>query len=156
MKTTQTLAAVFASLLLGVSMPTLAADGHDHDKAHEHGAEKSHFEVKAPESVKDAWALISAKVAEVDAALAATKLDDVHAAGEHLEAAVHTLESKSDMVGEASKAKLASALKQLDKAVNELHHGAEDKQTDTVAAALTKIKGLLPLVEGLYPAGSLK
>ncbi|MGQ0672677.1 MAG: hypothetical protein ACT4N2_07350 [Hyphomicrobium sp.] len=152
----RTLTALAAALALGLALPALAEEGHDHGTGHDHSKEKSHFDVKAPETVRDAWTLITAKVAESEAALAAAKLDDVHAAGEHLEAAVHTLEAKSDMVAEASKGKLASALKQLDKAVDELHHGAEDKKADVASAALSKLKGLLPLVEGLYPAGALK
>lgn len=156
MKIARSFAAMIAGVALAVGMPAFAADDHGHGKDHDHGGEKSHFNVKAPETLKDAWALITAKVAEADAALGAKNLEVAHEAGEHLEAAVHTLEAKSDVVAADAKAKLASALKQADKAVDELHHAMEEKDADAAQGALAKLKGLLPLVEGLYPAGALK
>lgn len=151
----RTLSRLLASALLAIAAPAYAADGHSHGKEHAHGEAESHFEVKAPERVKDAWAMITGKVAEAESALGAKNLEVAHSAGEHMEAAVHALKDKSDMVAVEARAKLASALKQLDKSVDELHHAAEDTDADAALAALTKIKGLLPLIEGLYPAGTL-
>ena len=148
------LTVVTSGLVLGGS--AFAADSHDHGKEHAHGKEENHFKVAAPETVRDAWTLMTAKVAAADTALTAKDVSAVHEASEHMEAAVHTLQEKSDMVAADARAKVASALKQLDKAVDEIHHSTEDKNADAAAAALTKIKGLLPLVEGLYPAGTLK
>lgn len=155
------LGSVAVAAVLALSYPALAAEGHDHgkehshDEGHSHGAADNHFSVKAPETVKDAWALITTKVSETETALSAKNIDTAHEASEHLHAAVHTLESKPDAVPAESQTKLSSVLKQLDKAVDELHHGAEDKNVEAAEAALTKFKGLLPLVEGLYPAGTL-
>lgn len=73
--------------------------GHDNGKDHDHSKENSHFEVVAPASVKDAWTLTTAKLA-------------VHEASEQMEAALHTLQEKSDVVAADTKSKLASALNQ--------------------------------------------
>jgi hypothetical protein len=162
MSITRTIVAAAASVVVGLSLPVMAEEGHDHGKGHEHGKEhahgkdEAHFKVTPPADVKEAWTLITAKLTEAETAIGGNKLTGAHEAGEHMEAAVHTLQEKSDMVAEGSKAKLTSALKQLDKAVDELHHGAEHNEADAASTALTKIKGLLPLVEGLYPPGALK
>lgn len=140
---------------LAFAYPVFAAGDHDHDKAHDHGKAESHFQVTPPADVKAAWALLSAKVAASETALQAKDVQAAHEASEHMEAAVHTLQDKSDVPADA-KAKLASALKQLDKAVDEIHHSTEEKDADAASAAIGKIKGLLPVVEGLYPAGTLK
>ena len=55
-----------------------------------------------------------------------------------------------------NKTKLASVLKQLDKSADDLHHAAEAKDAGAAALGVKKIKGLLPLVEGLYPAGTFQ
>ena len=60
------------------------------------------------------------------------------------------------MVAADQKGKLTAVLKQLDKAADELHHAGEDKNADAASLALKKMKGLLAVVEGLYPAGSLQ
>ena len=62
---------------------------------------------------------------------------------------------ESDMVAADRRTKLTAVLKQLDKAADELHHAGEDKNADAAGLALKKMKGLLPAVEGLYPAGAL-
>ncbi|MBL8882660.1 MAG: hypothetical protein JNL45_06345 [Hyphomicrobium sp.] len=150
MTLTRTLTLLFAGLSVVIASAAHAAGGHDH------GKEKSHFEVIAPASVKDAWTLMTAKLAEADAANSSGNLAAVHEASEQMGAAIHTLQEKSDMVAADAKTKLASALKQLDKAVDEVHHGSEEKDGEAATAGIGKIKGLLPVVEGLYPAGALK
>jgi hypothetical protein len=131
-------------------------EGHEHGAGHEHKAEKPHFEAKSFASPKEAWTFIIEKTAEADKLVAAKTIEPVHEIGEQLDDALHTLEEKSDMVTGDSKTKLAAILKQLDKSAEELHHAAEDKDADGTALALGKIKGLIPAVEGLYPAGVLK
>lgn len=131
-----------------------ANDGHDHGKDHGH-EDKAHFDSKTFASVKEAWAFISEQVAAADKLVAEKNIEPVHEIGEQLGSAVHTLEEKSDMVTGDAKTKLASVLKQLDKAVDDLHHTAEGKDADGTALNLKKIKGLLPLVQSLYPAGTL-
>ena len=121
---------------------------HSHDK-------ESHFKVTPPADVKAAWTLITTKVSEVEKNLAAKQLEPVHEAGEHLEAAVHVLKEKSTMVSGDKKTRLASAIKQLDKAVDELHHAAEEKDASKMGLGLNKIKGLLPLIQAQYPSGTL-
>lgn len=154
--TNRRFATLAVGALLALGSPTWAEDGHDHGKEHPHGAKEAHFDVKAPDNVKDAWALLTTKAAELETALGAGDLKAAHEDGEYLEAAVHTLQAKSETVAPDAKAKLTSALKQLDKAVDELHHAAEENSADGSQVALTKIKGLLPLVEALYPDGTLK
>lgn len=155
-----TLRLAFLALLVATTMavtPALAGDDHDHGSgAHDHATETGHFKVTPPATVKEAWALLVSKAAESDAALGENKVDIAHQAGEHIEAAVHTLQEKSDMVPADAKSKLSSALKQLDKAADEMHHGAEEKNTEEAAAALSKIKSLIPVIEKLYPTGELK
>lgn len=147
---------LLATAALALAAPVLAGDKHDHGKSHDHGKEAAHSAVTPPADVKTAWGLIATKLAEAETALGAKNLDGAHSAAEHLEAAVHTLENKTDAVPADQRTKLASALKQFDKAIDELHHGTEEKDADGATAAVTKIKGLLPLVEKLYPAGVLK
>lgn len=153
---------LIATTALAMSVPVFAedkhgaGDGHQHAEGHEHSAEKSHFEKKTFGSVKEAWGFITAQVAEVEKHVAAKAVEPVHEIGEHLEGAIHTLEEKSDMVAADQKTKLAAVLKQLDKAADELHHAGEDKNADAAGLALKKMKGLLPAVEGLYPADALK
>jgi hypothetical protein len=142
--------AVTAAILCALATTTLAQDKHGH------GKEEKHFKVTPPADIKAAWSLITAKLADAGKLLAEKKVEPIHEITEHLEAAVHVLGEKSDMVTGEKKARLTSALKQLDKAVDELHHGAEEKDAARVGVELKKIQGLLPLVEAQYPAGTLK
>jgi hypothetical protein len=122
----------------------------------EHAHEKeSHFKVTPPADVKAAWTLITSKVSEAEKSIAAKELESVHEAGEHMEAAVHVLKEKSTMVSGDKQKNLISAIKQLDKAVDEMHHAAEDKDASKAGLGLKKIKGLLPLIQAQYPAGTL-
>jgi len=147
---------VRSAVLAAVACLVLASPAMAQKKDHDHGKEKAHFKVTPPPSLKEAWTLITTKVAEAEKHLADKKLEPIHEIGEQLEAAVHVLEEKSDMVTGDKKTRLASALKQLDKAVDDLHHAAEDKDAGKIGIEIKKIKGLLPLVEGQYPAGALK
>jgi hypothetical protein len=131
-------------------------EGHEHGAGHEQKVETPHFEAKSFASPKEAWTFVVEKIAEADKLIAAKTIDPVHEIGEQLDDALHTLEEKSDMVTGDAKIKLAAILKQLDKSADELHHAAEDNSIDGAALALGKIKGLIPAVEGLYPAGVLK
>lgn len=128
--------------------------GHDHGKDHGHD-DKSHFEAKSFSTVKEAWSFLATTTTEAEKLLAEGKVEPIHEFAEHIGGAVHTLEDKSDMVTGNAKTKLAAALKQLDKAADELHHSAENNDADAVALNLKKVKGLLPLVQGLYPDGAL-
>lgn len=146
------IAVVVTAIALALSTPALAQKKDDH----KHGKEEKHFKVTPPADIKAAWTLITAKVAEAGKLLADKKVEPIHEIGEQLEAAVHVLEEKSSMVTGDKKTWLASALKQLDKAVDDLHHAAEEKDAARVGVELKKIQSLLPLVEGQYPAGALK
>lgn len=138
-----------AASAVAFATPSLAGDKHNHgDKGH---ADKSHFKITPPADVKAAWTMITQSVASAEA-----KPEAVHEAAETLEVAFHVLEEKSAMVTGEAKTRLASVLKQADKANDALHHGAEDKDAAKVAAELKKIKALLPLIEAQYPAGVLK
>jgi hypothetical protein len=134
-----------------------ANEGHDHGKeGHDHGHEdKSHYDAKTFATVKEAWAFLGTATAEAEKLAADGKLEPIHELAEQIGAAVHTLEDKSDMVSGDAKSKLTAALKQLDKAADELHHSAEGKDADATSLNLKKVKGLLPLIQGLYPAGAL-
>ena len=122
----------------------------------EHAHEKeAHFKVTPPADVKAAWTLITSKVSEAEKSIAAKELEPVHEAGEHLEAAVHVLKEKSMMVSGDKQKKLISAIEQLDEAVDEMHHAAEDKDASRAGLGLKKIKGLLPLIEAQYPSRTL-
>ncbi|WBT39632.1 MULTISPECIES: hypothetical protein [Hyphomicrobium] len=138
-----------------------ANDGHDHgndahDHAKDHGHEdKGHFEAKTFATAKEAWAFIASTTADVEKLVAEKKIEPIHELAEHIASAVHALEDKSDMVTGDAKTKLTSALKQLDKAADDLHHSAEKNDSDATALNLKRVKGLLPLVQGLYPAGAL-
>jgi hypothetical protein len=123
-------------------------------KDHEHGKEP-HFKVTPPAHVKAAWTLITTKVSEAEKNLAAKKFDPTHEIGEHIEAAVHVLKDKSPMVADDKKARLSSAIEQLDKAVDDFHHAAEEKDASRMGLGLSKIKGLLPLLRAQYPSGTL-
>ena len=127
-----------------------ANDGHAHGPD-----DKSHFEVKSFSTVKEAWSFLATATAEAEKLLADGKVEPIHELAEQIGGAVHTLEDKSDMVTGDAKKKLAAALKQLDKAADELHHSAESNDADAVALNLKKVKGLLPLVQSLYPDGTL-
>ena len=144
-----TTATVFA---LAVGTSALAQKKHDHA----HGKEEKHFNVTPPVDIKAAWTLITTKMAEATKLMAEKKVEPIHEIAESIDAAVHVLEEKSTMVTGDKKNRLASALNQLDKAVDDLHHAAEEKNAGRVGVELKKIQGLLPLVEGQYPAGALK
>ena len=157
----QILAGFLVAASLTASIPAAAEDKHgagdvhQHGEGHKHGEEKAHFEKKTFAGVKEAWGFITAQVAEAEKHIAAKVIDPVHEIGEQLEGAIHTLEEKSDMVAADQKTKFAAVLKQLDKAADELHHAGEDKNADAAGLAVKKIKGLLPAVEAMYPAGAL-
>jgi hypothetical protein len=123
---------------------------------HAHGKEAGHYKVPPPADVKAAWSLIVSKVQESETKLAGMQMDAVHEIGEQLEAAAHVLQTKSDMVTDAARKRLDSALAQLDKAIDGLHHAAEEKEAAQATLELGKIKGLLPLIENQYPAGVLR
>ena len=121
----------------------------------EHAHANSHFKVKPPADLKAAWTMITNKVGEAEKSIAAKELEPVHEAGEQLEAAVQVLKEQSTMVSGDKKTRLSSAIEQLDKAVDELHHAAEDKDASRAGLGLRKIKGLLPLIQAQYPSGTL-
>lgn len=156
MKIPTSLISVIAACALAGSMAANAEDKHDHGAEHGHSEKKAHFEKVSFGSVKEAWAFMKTKVGEAEALVSENKVDAIHEIGEQLEGAVHTLEENSDMVTAENKIKLVSVLKQLDKSADDLHHAAEAKDARAAAIGVKKIKGLLPLVEGLYPAGSLQ
>jgi len=145
------LVVVAAICSLGAASPAVAQKKDDHGHAKE-----SHFKVTPPADLKAAWTLLSTKLGEAEKNLIEKKVEAIHEVAEHLEAAVHALQEKSTMVTGDKQTRLASALKQLDKAVDDLHHAAEDKKTAQVGIEIKKIRGLLPLVESQYPAGALK
>jgi len=118
-------------------------------------AKESHFKVTPPADIKAAWTMITSKVNEAEKNIAAKDLEPVHEAGEHLEAAVQVLKEQSTMVSGDKKTRLSSAIEQLDKALEELHHAAEDKDASRAGLGLRKIKGLLPLIQAQYPSGTL-
>ena len=153
-----TLIASIASIGLASAIPALAEQGHGHEhgKEQDHGKKEPHFKVAPPATVKDAWVLITGKIADAEKHLSESTVEPVHEIGEQLEAAVHTLQEKSDMVAAEKKANLTSALKQLDKAIDGLHHAAEENDAGHAKTELKKITLLLPLIEALYPAGVLK
>lgn len=149
------LAGLLAASALAANLPAMAEDGHQHGESHKHGEEQAHFEKKTFASVKEAWAFVTTQVAEAEKHVAAKAVEPVHEIGEQLEGAIHTLDEKSDMVAAEQKTKFTAVLKQLDKAADELHHAGEDKNADAAGMAVKKIKGLLPAVEAMYPAGAL-
>ena len=156
MRFLKTYLAVFAACSLAAALPTLAEDKHDHGAEHGHAEKEAHYEKPSFASIKEAWAFIKTKVDEADTSVAENKIEPVHEIGEQLEGAIHTLEEKTDVVSQSNKVKLTSVLKQLDKSADDLHHAAESKDPAAAALGIKKIKGLLPLVEGLYPAGALQ
>lgn len=144
--------ATAAAIALGLGSPSFAQDKHNHASDEKGGhADKAHFTVTAPADVKAAWIMITESISSAEA-----KPDAVHEAAEKLEVAFHALGEKSLMVTGDAKTRLASVLKQADKANDALHHGAEDKDTAKVSAEIKKIKALLPLIEAQFPAGALK
>lgn len=146
-KTVALALAAFAAIAF--SAQSIAGEKHSHgDKGH---ADKTHFKVTSPADVKAAWAMITESVAAAEA-----KADAADESAEKLEVAFHTLEEKSSMVTGEAKARLASVLKQADKATDAFHHSAEEKNAAKAAAELKKIKALLPLIEAQFPAGILK
>lgn len=147
---------VIAACALAGSVPAIAEEKHDHGSEHGHSEKKAHYENVSFGSVKEAWTFMKTKVGEAETLVSEDKIEAVHEIGEQLEGAIHTLEEKSDMVTAENKSKLASVLKQLDKSADELHHAAEAKDATAAALGVKKIKGLLPLVEGLYPSGTLQ
>lgn len=156
MKFNRLVTALLTSFALGVNAPVLAQEKHDHSAGHGHAQEPQHYEKPAFANIKDAWAFMATKIDEAGKLLDGNKIEPLHEIGEQMEGAVHTLEERSDMVGGDAKTKLASALKQLDKAVDDLHHAAEKKDAAAAGLALKKIRSLMPLVAGLYPEGALK
>jgi len=108
------------AVAIALACPAIAQKDHDHGK-------ESHFKVTPPADLKAAWTLITTKVSEAEKSLAAKQLDPIHEIGEHIEAAVQVLEEKSTMVSGDKRTRLTSTLKQLDKAVDEFHHAAEEK-----------------------------
>lgn len=148
--------AFIAACSIASALPAWAEDKHEHGAEHGHAEKEAHYEKPSFASIKEAWAFMKTKIREADTLVADNKIEPVHEIGEQLEGAIHTLEEKSDMVSEPNKAKLTSVLKQLDKSADDLHHAAEAKDAAAAALGIKKIKGLLPLVEGLYPAGALQ
>ena len=146
------------SLLLTLPLATaaLADDGHDHGKGHDTAAETKHHAEKSFATPKDAWSFLKEKIAVAETSAAEKKLEPIHELAEQMQGAVLVLEGKVDAVPEASRTRLTSALKQLKKGTDELHHGAEDNDMAQATAAIIKIKGLLPLIAGLYPAGTIR
>lgn len=150
MKVANLIATMVATAALFVVGPLMAEGKHEHGDKAGHD-DKAHFKVAAPADVKAAWTMITTSLSAAEA-----KPDAVHEAAETLEVAFHALEAKASMVTGDAKTRLASALKQADKANDALHHGAEDKDTAKVTAELKKLKALLPLIEAQFPAGVLK
>lgn len=157
MKLKQAVVAAVAALAIGTALPVFAADeaGHDHKAGEAGHGDEAHFAKKSFGSAKEAWGFVSEKTAEAEQLVASNKLEPVHEIGEQLGSAIHALEEKSDMVAAENKSKLASVLKQMDKAADDLHHAAEKGDAAASSLSVKKVKGLLPVLQGLYPSGSL-
>jgi len=162
-------AALTSAFLLVAPVLAEEVDGHGHTKDHgievsspapdhgtEHGhAAATHFEEKKFSSSKEAWAFLTTKVAEGEALLSEGRSETLHEAGEQIGAAIHSLKANAETLTHDGKAKLISALKQLGKAADDLHHATEGGDADATALGLKKIKGLLPIVHGLHPEGTI-
>lgn len=164
-----TTAAITSAFLLAAPVGAEEVDGHGHTKDHgikvsgqvhdhagDHGHEDAaHFAAKEFATAKEAWAFLTTKVEESEAMLADGRIEALHETGEQIGAAVHALEKNAEMTTGEDKAKLVAAVKQLDKAADDLHHAAEGGDADAAILGLKKVKGLLPLVHGLHPEGTL-
>ena len=146
-----------AILVLAHPLPAAAdkkpGDGHDDGKPAGQGSPST---AKAYGSVKEAWTMLSQRVAAIDKLLAVKQIAEIGAMGDDLESVFITLKEKSDMVAPEKKANATSAVKQLDKALDSIHEAAEAKDADRIAGELKKVTALMPVIEGLYPAGALK
>lgn len=150
MKVTNLIASTIAIAASFVTTPLMAEGKHEHGDKAGH-ADNAHFTVAPPADLKAAWTMITTSLAAAEA-----KPETVHESAETLEVAFHALEEKAAMVTGDAKIRLASVLKQADKANDALHHGAEEKDAAKVMAELKKLKALLPLIEAQFPAGALK
>jgi len=130
--------------------------GQAHDHADDHGHEDTgHFATKEFATAKEAWAFLTTKIEEGEAMITDGRIEAFHEVGEQIGAAVHALEKNAETTTGEDKAKLVAAVKQLDKAADDLHHAAEGGDADAVFLGLKKVKGLLPLIHGLHPEGTL-
>lgn len=134
--------------LLLFTAPAFAEDAHHHDEA----AEKPHFAIEKPATADAAWAMLDEASAAARKALEAKDAHALHETGEKLEVAISALKEHPDAVEEAKREKLTSALDQLGKAIDRLHHAAEDNDTAGATEALDLIDSLRPLTKSLYPS----
>lgn len=120
---------------------------HSHDSDH---ADQSHFNIVKPATPEAAWAMLEDATVSARAALGSGDNNALHETGEKLTAAVAALHDHPEAVEPARQEKLHSSLDQLSKAVDRLHHAAEDGDKAGAAEALDLIDSLRPLVKSLY------
>jgi len=140
------------AMICALSTGTQAYAGADHDHGHEHGAaqEQPHFDIPKPETAEAAWTLLDDTAAAAKGALEKNDLNALHESGEKLEVAITSLKEKTDLAPEENRKKLASVLGQLGKAIDRLHHAAEDKDIAGAKEALDLIDSLRPMAKPLY------
>lgn len=119
------------------------------------GQDVPHYAVTRPSTLKEAWGLLASKTLEAEALIADGKLEPVHEIGEQLVEVVQVFESKSDMLSTEPRLRLVPLLKQLGRAIDGLHHAAEEEDAGKARLALENIKRLIPLIHEQYPSGAL-
>lgn len=152
-----TLSTLFAaSLLIGV--PGLRAEqGHDHaghdDAGHDHGHDHASHEHAAEPAKGGAgmgshagMSALYKHVGEMEAALAAGKIEDVHGHAEALGGAVRDLDKDTTLTA-AKQKRVQGYAKNVVKLANKIHHSADDKNLDQAKRDFPKLKAQVDLLD---------
>ena len=127
-----------AILSLGLATPMSYADSHEEKQTEQTEEEREeHYDVKAPETTEEAKALLNEKIEAIQAILTQdeeldpVELENIHEISYALEAAVDKL--RADQAENPN-------IDAMDEAVQALHHGSENGDTENTISWFEKLK----------------
>lgn len=146
------LSTIFAAASL-IGVPGLRAEAaHDH-AGHDHGHEHANHEHAtepamggAVMSSHEGMTALYKHLGEIEAALAAGKIEEVHGHAEALEATVKDLDKDTTLTA-AKKKRVQGYAKNVVKLAGKIHHSADDKNLDQAKKDFPKLKAQVDLLD---------
>ena len=162
MSKTILMGALMAAVMLGVPFAASGDSGHGHQaekasKDDHHGGESEDHGSDSMKALNPAaaWAELTAARDAIASDVERGELGDIHEKSEPLpELAAELLEQSGDL-DESKRARVKGATKQIGRIADALHTAADGEDVDRTRKELSRLDGLLKLIQAQYPSGML-
>lgn len=142
----KTKTALLTILITALCLPAFSADEHKH-KAGEKHDDHPKVEVKIPDTAEALWTEIDTKSKELADLVTAKKGDGIHVAAETVEALVTAIPSKYTALAADKKKRVDGMVKNVARALDELHEEAEEGHWDDTAKKLGQVQTAIKLIK---------